>query len=302
MALLSLAAKVQKNSDNFQLLLGVEEPELYQHPPQARFLANALATLSEGNCQAIITTHSPNFVSGRLFDKVRVLRKSRNSTRVYFWTIDEQRAYCAARKGVEAIGASAALSGIDRALQPSISEMFFAARVILVEGQEDIAIIESYLRKVGKLSDFLRAGCHFVGVGGKTKMPMLVSLARGFGISVYCIVDFDMNQVERNRQNAETIRYALDVGDIVPEQPAEEFSGNYYYGWLNTIQHSLEEECATWRQTRSEIAGEWGWSLDRMSKDPMLLEETVARIVDTDGDIIPLRRLANRLEQFWQQP
>ena len=35
MALLALASRVQRENDSFQLLLGVEEPELYQHPPQA---------------------------------------------------------------------------------------------------------------------------------------------------------------------------------------------------------------------------------------------------------------------------
>lgn len=133
-ALLSLAARIQKDNDDFRLLLGIEEPELYQHPPQSRFLSSALADLSEGNCQVVLTTHSPTFVSGRTFESIRVLRKRENSTHVHFWTIDEQRAYCAVRKQVAPIGAAAALSGLDRSLQTNVSELFFAARVVLVEG------------------------------------------------------------------------------------------------------------------------------------------------------------------------
>ncbi|WP_420960174.1 AAA family ATPase [Brucella sp. IR073] len=149
MALLSLAARAQGGNDNFRLLLGIEEPELYQHPPQSRFLASALADLSANSCQVIVTTHSPHFISGRTFESVRVLRKRENATRVNSWTIDQQRAYVAERKGVAPIGANAALSGIDRTLQTSIAEMFFAGKIVLVEGPEDIALIEAYLRNVG---------------------------------------------------------------------------------------------------------------------------------------------------------
>ena len=41
------------------LILGCEEPELYQHPPQAKHLAAVLMELSGGDAQVFITTHSP---------------------------------------------------------------------------------------------------------------------------------------------------------------------------------------------------------------------------------------------------
>jgi len=46
------------------LIFGIEEPELYQHPPQARHLAQLLHRLSSESVQPIVTTHSPYFVSG----------------------------------------------------------------------------------------------------------------------------------------------------------------------------------------------------------------------------------------------
>src|SRR6266567_622081 len=48
-----------------KLLLACEEPELYQHPPQARHLASVLEKLSTSNSQVLISTHSPYFISGR---------------------------------------------------------------------------------------------------------------------------------------------------------------------------------------------------------------------------------------------
>src|SRR5690348_8218903 len=46
-----------------RLILGIEEPELYQHPPQARLLANVLKDLSEMNSHIMVCTHSSYFVS-----------------------------------------------------------------------------------------------------------------------------------------------------------------------------------------------------------------------------------------------
>lgn len=56
------------------LILACEEPELYQHPPQARHLADVFVRLAEGNNQVLVTTHSPLFVSGDGFEDVRLVR------------------------------------------------------------------------------------------------------------------------------------------------------------------------------------------------------------------------------------
>ncbi len=56
-----------------RLILGCEEPELYQHPPQERHLASVFEKLSQANAQIIVSTHSPYFVSGRNFESVRMV-------------------------------------------------------------------------------------------------------------------------------------------------------------------------------------------------------------------------------------
>lgn len=300
MALLSLAGKAQDVKSEFKLLLGIEEPELYQHPPQARFLATALADLATKNAQVMLTTHSPHFISGRTFESVRVLRKNENRTKVFSWTVDEQRQYYAKRKGVDPIGSGAALSGIDKSLQTNIAEMFFAGKIILVEGHEDVALIESYLRRVDKLGDFLRAGCHLVPVGGKPKMPMLVALARGFSIDTFCIFDMDMNLGSSEQANGDIIKFASEVGDIIPENAVNEFAGNYYFGWFKNIQAAIEQDIGSWQAEKTDIADGWGWSVNRMEKDPMLLSEAIARTMDKYGDIPSLKRLTEKLEAFWK--
>ena len=67
--LISLLQELATLGDNNTsiLVLGIEEPELYQHPPQAKHLAHVLQELSDGNAQVLAATHSPYFVSGRGF-------------------------------------------------------------------------------------------------------------------------------------------------------------------------------------------------------------------------------------------
>ena len=66
------------------LILAIEEPELYLHPARCRYLAELLLRLSkppidgsEPRNQIIYATHSPYFVDLHRFDQVRIARKPR---------------------------------------------------------------------------------------------------------------------------------------------------------------------------------------------------------------------------------
>src|SRR5213593_4677086 len=62
-----------------KLLLGCEEPELYQHPPQSRYLAGVMQQLSKQNAQIMVSTHSPHFISGKSFEQIRMVLKDSSS-------------------------------------------------------------------------------------------------------------------------------------------------------------------------------------------------------------------------------
>lgn len=69
--------------DRPTLLLGCEEPELYQHPPQARHLASVLRSLVGAGNQVIMTTHSAYFASGESYEEIRLVRREGNTGRAY---------------------------------------------------------------------------------------------------------------------------------------------------------------------------------------------------------------------------
>ncbi len=134
------------------LILGCEEPELYQHPPEERHLAGVFETLAQDNAQIIVTTHSPYFVSGKNFESVRMVRRDLADNCASIRQYSHSKV---AERFAEVVGEppkekSAALSKVHQALQPALNEMFFTQRLVLVEGLEDIAYIHSWLILTGR--------------------------------------------------------------------------------------------------------------------------------------------------------
>ncbi len=187
-----------------KLILGCEEPELYQHPPQARHLATVLEALSNANAQIIVSTHSPLFVSGEGFENVRMVRKDdqkRRST-ISHMTYAELAAAMATATGEQPLRPQGVLAKIHQALQPALCEMFFCSRLVLVEGLEDWAYISSCIQLMAKWDDFRRLGCHIVPANGKSEIIQPLILAKKMGIQTYVVFDSDAHRPDHGGSRA----------------------------------------------------------------------------------------------------
>jgi predicted ATPase len=180
------------------LILACEEPELYQHPPQARHLADVLVQLAQGNNQVLVTTHSPLFVSGDGFENVRLVRTPSNSSGSLISCLTFNT-LCARIRNALGEDPSRRLEGliakIHQALQPHIAEMFFTRIPILVEGLEDASYITTQLHLSDQWSEFRRRGCHIISVNGKDKLIQPVAIAKELGIPVFVAFDADDDTV-----------------------------------------------------------------------------------------------------------
>ena len=180
------------------LLLGFEEPELYQHPPQAQHIAHllsALASEQSKRTQVLVTTHSPYFVSAKAFESVRMVRKpSKSGT-----TVVSQATYKRVETAVSAaLGETPGeptelMASVEQILQPTQRELFFASAPVLVEGTEDVAYMATHMQLFGKWADFRRLGCHFVVAGGKKNMSRLLAIANELAIPAFVVFDADTN-------------------------------------------------------------------------------------------------------------
>lgn len=200
--LLALLHELAISDNTFapKLILGCEEPELYQHPPQARHLAAVIERLSKGNAQVIISTHSPFFVSGDGFENVRMVRKDhvQQCSNITYTSYEDISRSIANATGEKLKRSEGVLAKINQLLQPSLNEMFFATSLILVEGLEDVAYISTYLNLLGKWEEYRRLGCHIVPVNGKSEMLQPIIIARHMKIPTFVVFDSDADKEDRN--------------------------------------------------------------------------------------------------------
>ncbi|KLD76244.1 AAA family ATPase [Xanthomonas hyacinthi] len=246
--LLALLQEIAVDEDEAQptLILGCEEPELYQHPPQARHLAALLKKLADGGAQILLTTHSPYFVSAENFESVRMVRRSdAQASEVASLTFARFAGLYAASVQEVALRASAVEAQLGECLRAQLNEMFFARKLVLVEGTEDVANIMTWLVLTGRLDDFRRKGLHLIPVSGKSSFLRPLLIAKGLGIPVLVIFDGD-SQVEDNKKGAHkkdnlALLRALGSPAVVPF-PEETVWGDGYIQWPNELSDHVTAE------------------------------------------------------------
>ena len=266
------------------LILACEEPELYQHPPQARHLAAILNTLSQDNAQVIVSTHDPRFVSGQGFEDVRMIRKDpgQRCSAVAHVSFDEIAQAVAAATGEEPAKPEGMLAKIHQALQPSLNEMFFTHRLILVEGIEDVAYLMSYLNLLDKADEFRRLGCHIVGANGKSELLQPLVIARQMGIPTYVIFDADADKPDKNGSQA---KHEKDNGVLLtllgkPEEnpmPAETCSAPGFTMWHSDIGTIVAADIGSdaWAEFREEADKRYG-HVGRLRKNALHIGASLA--------------------------
>jgi energy-coupling factor transporter ATP-binding protein EcfA2 len=284
------------------LLLGFEEPELYQHPPQARHLAAVLEELSKTNAQIIVTTHSPYFVSGRGFEAIRLVRKDRSTQQSAFKaaTYAEVAHRLALALGKTPAPIATHLAAFEQILQPSQSELFFCSCPILVEGGEDIAYLATYLKMAGKWDELRRLGGHFVVAGGKTNMSRPLAAAQLLGIDAFAVFDADGNCKDEDRHTHERdntciLRLAKSDADAFPTQPLFDFG---VIAWPTNIGEAVREELGeTWSSATESVRIANGWQ-GVSAKNTLFIAAAVAESYGKHSPIALLEKATDAIMRF----
>lgn len=233
------------------LILGCEEPELYQHPPQARHLAAVLCELAQANNQILVTTHSPLFVSGEGFEDVRLVRRAGANAPATVRSVTFAGLCLRIRNALgEDIQrpVDGLVAKIHQALQPSIGEMFFTKVPILVEGLEDVSYITTELHLSGLWSEFRRLGCYLVPANGKDKLIQPLAIAVELGMPAYVIFDADGDtQRADHRVKHERDNRALQtlLGTVLDPFPSADVWGANHIIWKNSLTDAVRSDFGT---------------------------------------------------------
>jgi hypothetical protein len=130
---------------------------------------------------------------GENFESIRMVRRSldNNCSSIRQYTFAELAARFASVVNKPLRNSSATSAKLHQALQPSLSEMFFTQKLILVEGLEDVAYIQAWMVLTGRWDSFRRCGAHIVPVNGKSELIRPVIIALGLEIPTLAIIDAD---------------------------------------------------------------------------------------------------------------
>ncbi len=262
------------------LVMAIEEPELYQHPPQARYLAEVLHDLSDKDVQILVCSHSPLFVPGDNFDAIRVVRDSGNprASSVTHLKYDELSAVLQAADQKH-LKESGMLAKLYPTLNPSTSEMFFCKTLVLTEGHEDIAYIATMLVLTERMTKFRKYGCHMVAVGGKSELIKPIAMARLLRIPVFVVADADTNK----ENESEIIRHKKDNKAILSllghdsesEWPTETIVKNDLTLWKeNLTAHVAAELSKEWCK-HFEFARTHYGNAPGLGKNPLVISRAL---------------------------
>jgi putative ATP-dependent endonuclease of OLD family len=251
------------------LLLAVEEPELFQHPAQARFIARTFESLTSDSAAQVCVlacTHSPIFVDVRSFNSLRRVQKQHTAAGtvvVVKWaSLDQvaQRLKDVHQRSTPFSGAGLR-PGLVALMNPYVNEALFADFVVLVEGEEDKALLEAALPRQQGWGEVQTRAFAVVPVGGKTLLDKMSAILSLLEIPHFLVFDRDGEGRDRSddagRWNQVLGRLA---GVTEPEAMPATSCGDHYAVFAPTVTEVVKQEMGAdrWFELRDTVCRELG--------------------------------------------
>jgi len=285
------------------LMLAIEEPELYQHPSRQRHLASVLLKLATGaipgvaqSTQVIYTTHSPLFVGLDRFDQIRVLQKIASGNgrpktthlkKAELEKVADELWHAGQRQG-EKYTAETLQPRLRTIMTPWMGEGFFADVVVLVEGEDDRAAILGIANSMNH--NFDGEGIAIIPCFGKSNIDRPLIIFRQLEIPVYVVWDGDSGVKDAK---SEDNRYLLRLLDR-PEQDWPNFVEQSSACFKVNLEKTLEDEVGEefFAQWLSEAQQQLGIAKKKHAlKSPSVIEYIVRNAASSGKNVKVLEKI-----------
>ncbi len=206
-------------------IFAFDEPEVFLHPHMCRAVYESLKAIAQTE-QVMLCTHSSHFVNMDDYRNLAIMRKADQATgsRAFRVTTDLFEGDHERRHRFNMIGF----------FNPDRSEVFFANKVILVEGMTEKAILPVLARRLGIFDHSVS----IINCGGKGDLVLYMKVLNAFQIPHLVIYDRDGNanspenlKVERacDPRYGRTHVVIEQVEDLlgIPRQQAEKMGKPY---------------------------------------------------------------------------
>jgi putative ATP-dependent endonuclease of OLD family len=302
------------DSPSRNTIFGIEEPEIYLHPPVRRATYQLLRKIAEGEDQVLYSTHDGYFVDVEYFDEIRLLRREAKDgayrTTVIQLPIDHLVKDCMNRYGRD-VDPGSIRQSFRRFYDPATNEGFFSKKVLIAEGETEKAALPIYLHGLGY--DINLNEVSILHAGGKGIIDFLYIIFNEFGIPTYVVldgdspigeVDLDALPKEKRKGLAEkaelnrTLLELLGQSEIAPEGefgfPSTRVAENVAI-WRNDFETQIHHPLERYEQWKSEAKAFFG------SDSKQLIARYIAQQVVEDEDTeIPelVRTLLQRIDEL----
>lgn len=130
LALHRVEQQAAQNPDT-QFILAVEEPEAFLHPQKQKELYQGIRAAESDNLRVIVTTHSPYIIAETPFTRLGLVKKDGQHSSLHIADVKDSREQ----------------ETFDAYSDEVNSSLFFADKVVLVEGESDARVIKLILEK-----------------------------------------------------------------------------------------------------------------------------------------------------------
>ena len=193
---------------HYDKVLCIDHPELHLHPHAQRGLGSFMEGLKDS--QILVITHSPYFVNlNKNSSIIRFVQKDAQTE-----TIEPSKDYFTEEDFFR----------LEQFLDIDTKELFFARKVILVEGPTELGALPIFASKTGY--NFDENGVSVINVGGKETFEFFVKLCEGFEIPYFIIADNDasviIKKINDRYPNCKSHILPDDFDDLLPKELREE--------------------------------------------------------------------------------
>lgn len=177
-----------------------EEPELYLHPQAQRSLLNSLESLSL-NSQVVLCTHSSSLISLEKYKSIAIVRKDNETKETSITQYQNDILEEDEKKNFQLVS----WINQDRA------ELFFAKKVILLEGATEKTVIPYIAKKL----NIFKFEYTLIDCGSKNNIPPYIKLLEKFKIPYIAV--YDKDHQTRKGQDAKDIadRDSQKIEDLI---------------------------------------------------------------------------------------
>ena len=182
------------------MILAFEEPELYLHPQAQLAFYEDIKKLSERD-QLFLCTHSTHLVDIEDFEGIKILRRESLTapTKIFECTSDIFGDLTLKKR-----------LSLAKLFDANVNKIFFADKIIMVEGYEDVIAITRTAREHAKC---FTHRVTIVVAEGKARIPCLQRVLNAFNVPYTVVYDIDPDN-QTSQQATNTIEGLL--GDVAP--------------------------------------------------------------------------------------